>query len=127
MEFRDAVEAKDVDRMIAALDEDVVFRSPVVYRPYQGREEVATIVRAAARVIEDLTYERAIGTDGGADHALVFRAHIGGLEVEGCDFLRMNEAGKVDELFVMIRPLSALVALAERMGAELEPAATEAG
>jgi hypothetical protein len=127
MEFRNAVEAKDVDRMIAALDEDVVFRSPVLYRPYQGREEVATLVRAAARVIEDLNYERAIGTDSGADHALVFRAHIGGLEGEGCDFLHINEAGKVDEFFIMMRPLSAVVALAERMGSELEPAGTEAG
>jgi ketosteroid isomerase-like protein len=61
MEFREAVEAHDVDRMIDLLDEEVVFRSPVVYKPYRGRDEVAVLIRAAARVFEGHHYVRVIG------------------------------------------------------------------
>jgi ketosteroid isomerase-like protein len=44
--FRVAVEARDIDAALALLAEDVVFRSPVVFAPYQGREAVAPILRA---------------------------------------------------------------------------------
>jgi hypothetical protein len=55
----------------------------------------------------------------GADHALVFQARIGDRDVEGCDFLHVNDDGLIDELSVMVRPLSAAVALAEAMQREL--------
>jgi hypothetical protein len=51
---------------------------------------------------------------------LVFRARVGDREVEGCDFLHVNDAGLVDEFFVMIRPLSGALALAEAMRAQLD-------
>lgn len=120
--FREAVEAWDIDRVITLMTEDVVFRSPVVHKPYQGRDEVSVILHAVSRVFEDFRYERAIGADDAVDHALVFRARVGDREVEGCDFLHLDESGLVDEFFVMIRPMSGAMALAEAMRAELEGA-----
>jgi hypothetical protein len=125
MEFREAVEAHDVDRMIASLDEDVVFRSPVVHKPYRGRE-AAVLIRAAARLFEGHRYVRAIGAEDASDHALVFRGRIGDRELEGCDFIRLNDIGMIDERSVMVTPLSAALALAEGMKAVLEPAEPEA-
>ena len=52
-EFRAAVEAQDLERLVALLDEDVVFRSPVVFKPYRGRDQVAVLLAAVARVFED--------------------------------------------------------------------------
>ena len=118
--FRVAVEGQDIAGAIALLADDVVFRSPVVHAPYNGREAVAPILSAAARVFEQFRYQREIGAPGAPDHALVFTARIGQREVEGCDFVHLNEHGLVDELCVMIRPLSSVVALAEAMRVELE-------
>ncbi len=119
-QFRDAVESHDIDALVALFSDDVVFRSPVVHRPYHGREQVELLLRAVARVLEDFHYIRQIGAPDAADHALVFRAHIGDREVEGCDFMHVREDGLIDELYVMFRPLSGVLALAEAMKRELE-------
>lgn len=118
--FRDAVESRDIDHVMSLMTDDVTFRSPVVHKPYKGRDAVAGILRAVLRVFEDFRYDRQIGAEGSADHALVFRARVGDRELEGCDFLHVDEAGLIDEFFVMIRPLSAALAVAEAMRAELE-------
>jgi hypothetical protein len=118
--FRQAVESWDVDRAVALMREDVTFRSPVVHRPYQGRATVSVILHAVSRVLEDFRYEREIGAEDAADHALVFRARVGDRELEGCDFLHTDADGLIDEFFVMIRPLSGAMAVAEAMRAELE-------
>ena len=104
---------------VALLAEDVVFRSPVVHAPYQGRDAVAPILFAVAEVFEDFRYVREIGDDGATDHALVFRARVGTRELEGVDLLHVRADGAIDELTVLVRPLSAATALAEAMKAKL--------
>jgi hypothetical protein len=118
--FRAAVESRDHDAVVALMAEDVVFRSPIVFQPYHGRDTLAAILLAVSRVFEDFRYEREIGVDGAGDQALVFKARIGDREVHGCDFLHTDENGLIDELSVMVRPLSAALALAEAMRVELE-------
>jgi hypothetical protein len=117
--FRSAVETGEIDRALELFSPEVVFNSPVVFRPYQGREALGVILSAVARVFEDFHYEREIGGEESGDHALVFRARVGDRELHGCDFLHTSEDGLIDELTVMIRPLSAALALAEAMKAEL--------
>lgn len=117
--FRTAVEARDLDAAVALLAEDVVFRSPVVFRPYEGREVVGMILRAVFEVFEDFRYVREIGAPDAAEHALVFQARIGDRHLEGSDFLHNAPDGTIDELTVMIRPLNAVLALAEAMKAKL--------
>ena len=117
--FRDAVEAQDIEAAIALLAEDVVFRSPVVFRPYHGRDAVGVLLAAVSRVFQDFRYEREIGAEGASDHALVFSARVGDRKLDGCDFLHTNEHGLIDDFCVMVRPLSGALALAEAMKAEL--------
>jgi ketosteroid isomerase-like protein len=117
--FRAAVEARDINAAIALLSEDVVFHSPVVFRPYEGRDAVAPILRAAFQVFEEFRYVREIGADGARDHALVFQAMVAGRSVEGSDFLHTGDEGAITELTVMVRPLSGLLALGEAMKALL--------
>jgi limonene-1,2-epoxide hydrolase len=117
--FRAAVEARDIDAAVALLGDDVVFRSPVAFKPYRGRAAVAPILHAVLRVFEDFRYVREIGADGAADHALVFQARVGDQQIEGCDFLHAGDDGSIDELVVMVRPLSGTLALARAMEAEL--------
>ncbi|MGW0520258.1 nuclear transport factor 2 family protein [Crossiella sp. NPDC003009] len=122
--FRAAVEARDPEALAAALADDVVFTSPVAFRPYQGKSITAAILRGVLRVFEDFRYVREIGGD--RDHALVFEARIGETLVEGCDFLHLDENGLVDQLTVMVRPLSAAQVLAEAMGAQFDRVKQEA-
>jgi hypothetical protein len=122
--FRAAVEAEDLDALAGLLAEDVVFRSPVVFKPYHGRAAVTALLAAVSQVFEDFRYIREIGAEDSPDRALVFRARVGDRELEGCDFVHCDESGAVDELVVMVRPMSGLHALAEAMRAKL--AASEA-
>jgi hypothetical protein len=124
--FRDAIERRDLDALIALLSEEIEFRSPAVHTPYQGREQVRLVLRAVGQVLRDFSYSRQIGAPQSRDHALVFRGRIGDREVEGCDFIHLDEQGLIDELYVMIRPLSGLMALAEAMKRQLSEAAREA-
>ena len=117
--FREVLETRDREALLGMLADDVVFRSPAVYAPYEGRDEIAMLLSAVGEVLEGWTCERELGSPDGADQGLVFRARVGDREVEGCDFIHRNEEGLVDELYVMIRPLSGLVALAEGMRRQL--------
>lgn len=119
--FRAAIEARDLDAAVALLREDVVFRSPVVFTPYEGREALRQILAAVFDVFEDFRYIREIGADGAADHALVFEARVGDKQVQGCDFIHVDADGVIDEFTVMVRPLQAMLALAEAMKARLAP------
>lgn len=116
--FRSAVESRDLDAMRDALHPDVVFRSPAVYKPYAGRDVVMHLLGAVLRVFEDFRYLDELASEAGS-HALIFEATAGGRQLQGLDYLRTDEAGLVTELWVMIRPLSGLSALAESMAREL--------
>ncbi|MGW3654918.1 nuclear transport factor 2 family protein [Streptomyces sp. NPDC005151] len=124
--FRKAVEAEDHAAIEALLAENVVFTSPVAFKPYQGKAITASIVRGVSRVFTDFHYVREIAGADGRDHALVFKAKVGDREINGCDFLHFDEDGKIDDFMVMVRPMSAAQALAAAMGAEFERITREA-
>ncbi|MFF7451531.1 MULTISPECIES: nuclear transport factor 2 family protein [unclassified Streptomyces] len=124
--FREAVEAWDFDAVEALLAENVVFTSPVVFKPYPGKAITAAILRGVSRVFEDFRYERELTGADGRDHALVFSARVGERTLTGCDFIHVDDNGLIDELTVMVRPLSGAQALAEAMGAQFDRIAKEA-
>jgi hypothetical protein len=116
--FRDAVEAGDLAAMAGALDPDVTFRSPVVFKPYEGREAVMELLALVAQVFEDFRYVDELHGDG--SECLVFKARVGEREVDGIDYLRLGPDGLATELMVMVRPYSAATALRDAVGARLE-------
>jgi hypothetical protein len=117
--FRRAIEARDIDAAVALMRDDVTFRSPAVFTQYTGHDAVRRILEAVVQVFQDFRYTREIGAAGASDHALVFEARVGDKQLEGCDFIRHDEDGAISELMVMVRPLSAALALAEAMKAQL--------
>ncbi|MFJ7071793.1 nuclear transport factor 2 family protein [Streptomyces sp. NPDC098781] len=124
--FREAVEAGDVEAIETLLAEDVVFTSPAVFKPYAGKPITAAILRGVMRVFEDFRYVREINDPNGRDHALVFTARVGDRQITGCDFLRVNQDGLIDDFMVMVRPLSGLQALSDAMGAQFDRITKEA-
>ena len=124
--FRQAVEARDAAAVEALLADDVVFTSPVAFKPYAGKPITAAILRAVMRVFVDIRYIREIGDPASPDHALLFEATVDGKKITGCDFLHVNDTGLIDDLMVMVRPLSGATALAEAMGAQFDRIQREA-
>jgi len=120
--FRRAIEARDLDAAVALMAPDVEFRSPAVFKPYRGPDAVRTLLQAVMAVFEDFRYTREIGAEDAREHALVFETRVGDKQLEGCDFLRVDETGAVTEFTVMVRPMSGMLALAEAMKAQLSRA-----
>lgn len=118
--FRVAAEAKDVELMTAVLREDVVLHSPILFRGFEGRDMVGQVLTHVAATLEDLTYVDELSAEGTV--CLRFKAKVGDRELEGIDFLELDEEGKVAELTVFMRPLSAINAFNEQMKARLEAA-----
>jgi SnoaL-like domain len=118
--FRAAAESKDFTAIDELFTEDVVFRSPVVFKPYKGREAVAMLLGAVVQVFEDFRYTDQIETGDAA--ALAFSARVGDRELDGIDFLHFDEEGRVDRMAVYVRPMSGVHALAEAMQRKLAEA-----
>lgn len=125
--FRSAVEARDFDAIPPMLAEDAIFRSPVVFKPFEGKNYVSAVLLAALRTLQDFRYETELSSEDGRDHALVFKAQVNGREVHGCDFIRENADGLIEEFTVMIRPLSAVQAVGEEMAKALAVTKGELG
>jgi hypothetical protein len=118
--FRAAAEAKDFVAATDVFSEDVTFRSPVVFKPYEGREALLVVLNAVLQVFEDFRYVEQVET--GDTAALMFEASVGEKSLQGIDILRFDDDGRVRELIVMVRPMSGMHALAERMREMLEAA-----
>jgi ketosteroid isomerase-like protein len=119
--FRSAAEAKDFGAAESLFAEDVSFRSPVVYKPYEGRDAIKVLLSAVARVFQDFRYVDQVET--GDTAVLVFEARAGDRELQGVDILRFDGEDRIREMIVMVRPMSGVHALAEEMQRQLDAAA----
>jgi SnoaL-like domain len=119
-DFRAAVERGDFDGMLATLADDVVLHSPVSFKPFEGKEAVAGLLRIIVGTFEDFRYTDEL--PGEDIHALIFRARVGDREVEGLDLVRPGPDGRIVDFTVMVRPLTGVVALAEAVGPQLAAA-----
>jgi hypothetical protein len=118
--FRAAAESKDFSAMDDLFTEDVTFRSPVVFKVYEGRDAVAMLLGAVSQVFEDFRYTDQVETADAA--ALGFSARVGDRELDGIDFLHFDDEGRINDMAVYVRPMSGINALAEAMQKKLEEA-----
>jgi len=101
------------------LSDRIVFRSPVAHTPYPGRAAIKLVLKTVNTVFEYFTYHRVLASADGKSVVLEFSAEINGKALKGIDMLRFDDAGKIEEFEVMVRPMSGLHALADAMGAKL--------
>jgi hypothetical protein len=131
-EFRAIIESGNLDGLADLFAEDVVFRSPVAFKPYEGRAITAAIIRGVSRVFTDFRYVRELASDpstgsgGERSSVLVFETFVDGVSTNGIDLIQLNDEGLISELTVMVRPLSAANALAAAMGAQFDQIVAEA-
>jgi hypothetical protein len=99
----------------ALLDEEVVFHSPVVHTPQRGKMLARMYLGAALQVFSDPAFRYVREIRGGSEAVLEFETQIDGVLVNGVDLIKWNEAGRIVEFKVMLRPLKALGAVQQRM------------
>ena len=110
------IKTGDLSNLNELLADDVVFRSPVAFKPYEGKHVVFFILTNVIQVFENFTYHCEFYTEDGENVVLEFSANVSGKSLKGIDMIRFNAQGKIIDFEVMIRPKSGLTALAEKMG-----------
>ena len=102
------------------LDESVIFSSPVVFKPIEGKEMTKLYLMGAGITfnMDKFTYVREV-VDG-LDSILEFETYIDDILVNGVDMIRWNAEGKIIDFKVMVRPLRAIEALQKKMSESLD-------
>lgn len=108
---------RDLAELQAILADDVIFRSPFVWRPYQGRQATWIILSTVIDVFQDFGYHREL-VDGD-NWALEFSARVGDLALKGIDLIRLDGDGRIIEFEVFVRPFNGLQALGAEMARRL--------
>jgi hypothetical protein len=118
------------------LDDDVVFYSPIVYTPQVGKAITKLYLQAAGQTLPGEKAQGEKASSGGAtpkstfhytkivmsgDTAVLeFETTVEGKYVNGVDIIRCNDAGRIVEIRVMLRPLQAINLVHAQMGKALE-------
>jgi hypothetical protein len=101
------------------LADDVVFYSPVVYTPQRGKQVTTLYLEAAKQALPGAEGESGFRYTkqvlAGDTAVLEFETTVAGKYVNGVDIIRCNDANKIIEFRVMIRPLQAVNAVHQQM------------
>ena len=102
------------------LDESVVFSSPVVFKPIEGKEMTKLYLMGAGITfnMDKFSYVREV--IDGLDVILEFETFIDDISVNGVDMIRWNSDGKIIDFKVMVRPLQAIHKLQQKMSESLD-------
>jgi len=110
----------DADLLAAQLAEEPVFHSPVVHTPQVGKAKVMLYLLSAAKVLGNDSFRYVREVVEGNDALLEFTAEIDGIHINGIDLITFDDAGKIQDFKVMVRPLKAVNKLWEMMAAQLQ-------
>lgn len=107
--------ARNPRALAALLAEDAVFHSPVVHTPQRGRALATQYLSAALMILGNDSYRYVREIRGERDVLLEFELELDGVQVNGADLIRWTEAGQIDDVKVIIRPLKAIQAVQQEM------------
>lgn len=118
--WHDLVRRRDVDGLDRLLADDVVFHSPIVHTPQIGKALTKMYLTGAMHVLGNDTFRYVREVVSETDAVLEFMTEIDGVQVNGVDMIRWNDAGQIVDFKVMVRPLKAINLLHAMMKAMLE-------
>jgi hypothetical protein len=119
--FAAAMQRKDVDAMLTHMVDDAVLRTPLVAESFTGKAAIRPVVEALFRVVD--AFELIEMMQGPEHVSQFFRVTAGPEHLDGVDYWRLNDAGLIQEMTVLWRPLPAVTAVQARLDA-LEPVRT---
>ncbi|MEL7739342.1 nuclear transport factor 2 family protein [Citromicrobium bathyomarinum] len=121
-EWHTLATAPDPDRLARLVAQDAVFHSPIVHTPQEGRALVGSYLSAAAATLGQGQFRYVRELVDGQNVMLEFTCVLDGIQVNGVDIIRFDEAGMIADFKVMIRPIKAVNKVWEMMAAQLEKA-----
>jgi len=113
------VEKRDAQGLDALLADEAVFHSPVVHTPQVGKAITKKYLAAAFHVFFNESFRYVRELQGDRDAVLEFEVNLDGITVNGVDMIKWNEAGKITEFKVMLRPLKAVNLIHQKMAEAL--------
>ncbi|OUM00150.1 nuclear transport factor 2 family protein [Variovorax sp. JS1663] len=118
--WHELVRTRNTRGLDALLADQVVFHSPVVHTPQSGKAVTTQYLSAAFHVFFNPSFRYVREVAGPRDAVLEFQVEIDGISVNGVDMIRWDEAGRIVDFKVMIRPLKAINLIHQKMAAMLQ-------
>ena len=113
--FTAAMQRKDLDAMLTHMADDVILRTPLAAEPLEGKAALRPVVAALLGVVDTFDFQEIM--QGPQHVSSFFKVTAGSNELDGMDYWRLNEAGLIQEMAVLWRPLPAAVAVQNTLNA----------
>jgi ketosteroid isomerase-like protein len=118
--WHNIVEKRDAQGLDALLADEAVFHSPVLHTPQVGKSITKKYLTAAFHVFFNESFRYVRELQGNRDAVLEFEVQLDGITVNGVDMIKWNDAGKITEFKVMLRPLKAVNLIHQKMAQALQ-------
>lgn len=116
--------SRRAEELLALLADDVVFTSPVVFKPQDGKAITFAYLWAAMHSLGDpangFRYLREIVDHDRNAAVLEFETTLDGVLVNGVDMIACDDAGKIVDFKVMVRPRRGVDAVHQAMARMLD-------
>ncbi|MGH1471068.1 MAG: nuclear transport factor 2 family protein [Cellvibrionaceae bacterium] len=109
------VSTKNTAELNDLVGDSAVFYSPVVYTPQKGKKMTVQYLSAALHVFGNETFHYVREVLDRDNAVLEFEVDIEGIAVNGVDIIKCDDAGKIVEFKVMIRPLKGVNIIHQKM------------
>jgi hypothetical protein len=111
--FTDAMQRKDLEAMLTHMTKDVVLKTPHVAEPFRGKAALRPVVEAPLAVVDAFEFHEVM--QGPQHVSSFFPLTVGPVELDGMDFWQLNDAGMIQEMTVLWRPLPAVAAVQDKL------------
>ena len=111
--FTAAMQRKDLEAMLTHMVADVILKTPLHVEPFTGKAAIRPVVEALLGVVDKFEFREILQ---GPEHvSAFFGVTVDSIELDGMDYWRTNEAGLIQEMTVLWRPLPAVVAVQNKL------------
>ena len=118
------IETSKISNLDEILDKNVVFYSPIVFKPQKGKAITRAYLTAAFNTFKDTNFHYVKELVDENQAIMEFNAEIDGILIDGVDIITWNEQGKITEFKVMVRPFRAIEKVGEKMKEQLNKLGT---
>jgi SnoaL-like domain len=107
--FTAAMQRKDLETMLTHMTDDITLNTPLVAEPFRGKPAIRPVVTALLGVVDAFDFREIMQ---GPEHvSTFFRVTVGQDTLDAMDYWRLNDAGLIQEMTVLWRPLPAVMAV----------------
>lgn len=122
--WHELIRTRDPLGLSELLADDVVFRSPIVHTPQEGKARTTMYLTGAMHVIGNDSFRYVREVVDGNNAVLEFMTTIDGIEVNGVDMIEFNDEGQIVDFKVMLRPMKGIQIVGQKMVEMLESLAS---